>query len=42
MACVCELCQVCVYELIVVLSGGQWLACFSWLLFCLEANGWCV
>ena len=31
-----------VCELVALLSGGQWLACVSWLLFCQEANGWCV
>ena len=36
----------CVFELVAVLSGGQWLVCVcvcvSWLLFYQEANGWCV
>ena len=30
------------YELVAVQSGDQWLVCASWLLFCQEANGWCV
>ena len=29
-----------VCELFAVLSGGQWLVCVSWLLFCQETNGW--